>query len=1249
MKRIILIISAVLNFSILTAQDIEFFSINGELVIREGNHFTLQKSNDKVYLGALNQIPQNRGFPNLEQRDSLLNALLIQFLEGVVNKAKNTNKDTVFVDGFILKRGITAIGVKYFNADTYKVFIGKIFDETINPLYYDEPETEKDLVLRIKEYLELQTGVAFRFSDNIILSNEHGYNIKFYIRDIMDNYFSVIIRTNSSLRSLYEETETYSFNTFYNWMISFTLEEHEKYEHNSTHPRMIYRFCGEEFSLKIQLNPDTRNKHRILNGIKKLKITSETGTVFIQNIGQAIHRGNYKFIADYIYREVMHPFQNREIIYLEPKDPIFVQDSVLDIHKNGQFIRISNTPIDLIYADFVFPELMHRLDLNNATEIDGPLKKVDSTSISFKFLNEDYHVIATENIVEERIQYFYIRGYSNIPDQQEFVKLLSTIDFEERNEILVKIFGEDVLIVTSKRGGGFAIRKWNREKKEFRPIATIQHKLSDIQKDMCIEAVFKNYMEYKERVNIYLHNPEDYKKLNGLLFSFSNEKDLRLYLHRTSDDGTVKKTSLKNERFKIDQERKSFYKAILDSDRFFGDLRLIQNNEIPIIANANQQFGIFITDTIAPLITLDQGSYDSSIENKLISILSSQYPSYQEEAIILHWQNNNENNSEYIIIEYPKLQKYGVISGIPRITDFIQVEGLKPFASNSNLVHALLKNVLERSGKINAIIKIIGDPTDPAWYVEIDSLNFLAGHRLNQLYWLGNGFDTNVDSIADFLSHLSCFVNNSKIDKPEIQYMTQINGYWIYALQSNQFIMYAYNDSGFRVFKGEMENNEYWQDTVYLNSLLSEFDRVDTIITNIYNGVYISESNIIVSESKRIVSLWNDSLKEHHRPSTYFPEYTDNQREVLLNELASMFYNDNSFELSASNDISSKKAFGLYSSENKKWFYLENKRNPTFKIAKNIDEDLPPEIVDLFLENSRSAVEYHFESLDGSYFYLDSDNTLSRIITLNNAPSWTNLGELDSISNDYLPELFYATLNFISANIDIDTLVYFKHFNLPDNQVVLWGDQNTKQTIIREKNNGETKSIEQELYKKFIGSSGLLDQFFTECLNMNNPEKIMCFQVSQILGIYNPETKYWFLESDDTIAKTLIEPEVFDTINSDSDTIRKLRLVNVLMKKHSENPRLNYSENGFFFYYKDEIVVFYHNFFTRYKNLARYIKLSDLKRNISNNVDSDNRSKYGSDIGEQMIGILKDICIEGERLQYRIWMSTSTIKNYNSY
>ena len=1212
MKRLILICSVIFFWTSVNAQQFEYFKINGSLVVREGNHFTLQKDNNSIYLGALTQIPHNRSFPNFHERDSLLNGLLIQFLGSAVDKANLAKADTIFSDGFILNRGITAVGAKYSTASDFDVYVGKRMVESTSGNNTGAPKTVDELVNRIGAYLEVTDKKAINIKKNkskyyhpIQMKEMDGYEYELSLNNASLSFIIIFAGDdNENLNTVYASTNTGSLKGFI-----------------ETISRRGVSFNGwfDKFGLYV-LNEEMLSAselYKFLTNTGEVKVKVETDEVEINNIETARSWGAYQFIADYIYREVQQPFANRKIIYLDEDDPIFVQDSVLDIYRDGQFKRVSKKPIDATFKDFIFPELLFRYYSGKSTELLGDIVPINSNAVTYQFLEDDFHVLATFDESNGAMNFYYVLGWAEVKntEHEQFVKLLSQIGIRNREKIMLKFFEDEVLVISPQEGSELAVRIWNKNDKQLNKISSISQQLSEVQKDIAIEVIAKKYKETSGIVNLVTHQPDIYQKLNSLLFSFSGGSIPELHLYKQVENGKIKKTSLKNEKYFWSNEPNPFYQALLMSEEFIGELSLIStNNDIRVVANTNQNFGILNADSIVALVTLNQELVGSSIENKLIDILSKQYPTYQEEANILHYQRKSENEKEYLIIEYPNAQVCGIISNIPILTGLIGVAGLKTHASNEKIVRLVLKYI---SGGVEyKTIDFIGEHSELAWLVKIDSLNFLAGSVLSELYWLGDGFKSNGQSVADLLSHLSDFISNEKISKPQIEYMNYFNDNWIYTLQSNKSSMYAYNRNRYSVFEGTIENQKYWQDPLYLNSLLKEFEQADTIITSMFDQVY-------VSESKGIISFWNEDLKKHHKPSGSFPEYTDNQREVLLGQLVFMFNKNNSFKISLSNEVSTKNAFGIYTEENKSWLYLEDKRNPQFRTINNVTGKIPKEIVDLFIDNTKTNEEFHFESVKGSFFFLSNDNTLSRINNIDNSFRWKTLGSLDGVSNNFLPELFLATLDYLSINSTVDTLFGFKYFDLSDNQIVLWGNQAAKQSIIRNKANGETKNILQSLFEKYSDSQTLLDQFFTDCRIMINPEKIEHFQGNNILGFYNPESKFLHLQrNNERVRKMKIEPNVFRLVNSSND-VRKQRIIDALLKKLTEEPKLRYSDKGFYFYYANEIIYFFEGLPQNNLTNPRFILVSKLRSNVNTNL--------GGCLGVNIETILNDICLNGKR------------------
>ncbi len=1207
------------SLTIMAQEELEFFRAQNELIVRQNQNFYWQNGNDLIYMGSLKQIPGNHNIEELESRSELMSHLLNQFLGGVISEAKRANRDSIFSDGFVLDEAVKAVGVQYQKDGPYTVYVGQRLLKVENQQEVSLQSME-DLTDQISLFLNQKSGRELKYTKQE-KNNEAIYEITDGQQQFKVRIYSSQDDFTTNLQTFYQRTGSNDFNRFINLICNQKKVSHHWHQSNTL---CLHLYVDRNFNL---------SENELLSFINKSgnpTVTVDTTTVIVDNLTTAKNRGQYQFIADYLHREINYPFENREIIYLNTGDPIFIQDSVLEMYTRNGFKLISDQPIDSRNKFFVLPELVYRESNQLETHIVGPIEIINSNAVAYHLKDEDHYVLATFDNTSASISFHYLVGWSNVEDKSRILELISKNDFPQRNAFQIKEVDNKLLLI-SHQFDELKVDIWNPETGERKNLAYLSRTLSDVQIEIAISAIIKQYSESPNNAYPVFHEPDAYKNSNSLAYSFPDNPEM-IFLAKRLSNTQIRTVIVNGERYH--NNWKSFYESLVSSPNFEGENHILQVQNDPVIIDEDFQVWTEFQQSMELILGLPQNQ-PSFLQEKVILEAIRLYELYQEKPEILHWNVNNE----YVALEYVNSGVAGLISGNAKPEKFLAINKMKNHSSNQNLISAILDKCIELNKFDN--ITILGEPEDEAWLVSIDSTYFIGGQQLNQLFWLGDGFKLVDGNMTPFLVHLASMITNHQIT-PNIEVLKQEGNNWVYSLKSNHKIVYSFNQiqtPDFKVLIGELSYQKYLEKEEFIPSLRSAFLSSDTILTEIV-------LDVLISESGNKIALWDDLNFTHHLPVASFPEYNATQRKPLLSKLVTLFKNDSDFSIVPKNNLNSSGAYGLYSADSQTWYYLLNETGASIRTVKNLDHDLSQEILDVFLAEKMPSLSSSYNQRNNTYFFLDDQNNLGRISMINNRLKWHLIGNLSGLGESNLPDLYSDLLEYLSNNLEIASMESFEWLDLTANQVAIWGQSSEKSILVRQKTNGTSKVISSSVYSKYLANRSLLDQYFSETLKMANPENIKTYEGIGYLELYNPESKEWYISNNQSIKSITISSAVHNRLASASSNRKKL-VIRSLLKHHTTNPGLQYSSKGFYFYKDNSTVIINHKFAP---NKIYCVNITQMKGLISSNIGDDNKLRdiFGTSSKDLIIKkVFECFCIDGNSFSTKFGLQGSQKNIYD--
>ena len=1169
--------------------DSELFKVGEELIVRDGVRFLWQNNDELIYLGSLKRLPGNGTIESFECRSDLLNALIQDFLTGVLVKAQQLGRDSIFDDGFIIERGVTAVGVQYESGKPYTVYVGQRIVNSTQSGGSNTPQTLDQLMEGLASYLNETEGTAtFRFEKELIRTSGEFANVRAEYYRIMGSREMVLQivyaeypEYDPRIQNILTKSDNSEFSTFLKHLLDNQTEYVSYWESGSNHVNSGFHLSSISYVTYL----DSQEAIAALSSNEQTEVTVEKDTVTISNLEMAKERGQYQFIADFLLREIQHPLDNREILYMGAGEPIFVQDSVLDYYANGRFNRVLDKPINSAYQDFILPELLHRVKRDMQTSIAGEIELVSDRVIAYQFKDEVYSVVADGN--SSSVNYYFIIGWRAADDKPGLLKLLVDYKIPTREPIQIKQIDNKLLLITPAIDG-LKVDLWNPDENKRKTLARLPLTLTDKQREMALTAIVERYESNPDDCNPNIHEPELHADANHLIISFSDNKE-KLFLY--SLNSNIRQVELEGSSYQ--KKWKILYQDVMSREDFQGSLKVLNIDGSPVVFDNELNVWFLSGQSLVKLITFDKRRKNTFLTQKLLKTLIDSYSRWQEPAVLKHWASD----SSYIALHYPGADVRGLVSNTPISTPFLQIEGYDGFEVKEQFTNGLIRKYAEEA--VDQSVTIRGTPTDEAWLITLGEKHYLYGQKLNKIHWLGEGFLSR-ENQAQLLAHLASLVSEYSI-KPEIASMKLINGGQVFAFRLEpktiRFLSDASENS--QVLYGDLKQSIYFEEDNFLQALLSNFSSQDSLGTSVFSSTRVTET------SNRI-AIWDDQSNRLHEPVSSFPSYDQGQRTTIINILVSLFKLNPGFAIKPSNTISTKDAYGIYDAENQTWYYVPKLNNDTPIRVTEVEEQLDRRIVDRLLENAKDGSKIYQYSSEGEVsFFLRSDGQLNRVYIQSGVANWhPPLGNIKDISTERLPGLYEALIKWLAGHLPVEELSEFEYFELENNDVAVWLSESGDrfQTIVVQKPDSEVAIFEQKHHSYIQDNELFLDVYFSELSDMSDPMAIRVLRVDdRFKSFYNPEGNRWFIRvNPGDIKENHLDYATFGAILSSDNKAMKALLVKTLFRFHSDKPKIHFTMQGFYFYKGNQLI------FNRKAepNKVYAVDTTALKERIRNNIQN---------------------------------------------
>ena len=1172
----------------------EFFKVGEELVVREEFDFSWQNQDDLVYLGSLKMIPSNRPIPSLKNRDNVMNKLLNQFLANAIDKARVQQEDTVFRDGFVLDQELTAVAVRYEVNGPYEVEVALRLVETEEK--GELPITITGLMTRLLDCLNEVQGPGHTLSKIGIEENIY-YDEKYdtethVIRKNGRTYFEIDVITQE--KAFTENLDEYATHQGYEGRDQLILDMFlpnsplKEWRNNLSGPNDKY--------LRVYQNELTSPFEEIVKGLRGAvtNVSSAKKSLIIDSLQRAREWGQYDFINDYIRREVRFPNPDRDILYLSSRDPIFVQDSVLDIFVNRRFQNVSSQPVPVSLRQWVLPELLHRWERGKPLGLVDTVKSVSPNSVCYQFDGEEFSVAVQPNRKGE-LRFRYILGLEQMQEKETLLSLLSKFDIPEREPITIRQVGDHVLLLRPDLGD-LLVELWHPDSNTSQGLGKIPKGLSPMQQNLALDIIIDRFETHPDDCgpSIFPRFDREQYEDNQLMISF-NDKD-RLYFYERLNNGKTRKLTIvggQNIEYKV-----SFYKALLRQDSLQGELNVYNIEGVPVVSEGSGSFWFLADGSITHFVDFQMPNLDLETWGEVLNQLMMAYPDKRDIATIRHLASD----ISYAAVSYEKRKISGIVSVANPLDSILFIDGYSDFANNEKLSKGIVEHCMREGVYQN--LSIYGAVVDPSWIIRIGEAYFLANEQTAQLICLGTSYklsDIQRRAFIDYLTEIAQDSEDMIITMMEVTPSYRILGFRGEPNQARIF----FSDGRDMKLSGSINQFVYFEDKDLQQQLIATFPAVKQVKTEEFLGVR-------VSETPGRLALWDSTRKIFHEPSVSVPSYLKSQRSRVLTEVLKHFKNDETVSLEFKSDVSTMKVYGIHNPAEGIWSYVPLDGSELVRIRKqDAGQSIEIGVVDVVLkqESTGSVRNYTYVNKNAIPFLRDSHNNLVRLKDERGMISWsalTNLGDLDGETS---PELYDELLDYLSKHTELRSLSNLSFLQLNVHDVVVWKKEDTFTTISHNKKNGSRYCFEQSYYHELLEDTLLLDRYFGEEAKIKAPEEVdVCKLQDEFSSIYNPVSKLWIINNGGNVLKEFkLRNQVFGNIKNTSNNITRHYLLRALWKFYSPNPDIYYSDKGFFYYHKSR-VIFY--FGVQAPGSTWSMDISTLKEQLELNIGVKKASKF---------------------------------------
>ena len=1156
----------------------EAFKVNDQFVIRDGENFTWQKGNQLLHLGSLKKIPSYRNLESYDDRGALFNSLLSQFLDGVIKEAQQQNRDSIFINGFgINDSELKALGVKYKEGDPFAVYVGlKEYKEEVDKV---APESFSKLFQNIAEKLNENSTAKYSVA-TYKKSGKRWSNCHHILRDGKDIFrLHQHIRTSQSTDNVNEVLQIIGASSYGSFISRLLTKPTEfKYSKNNSHDLNVNTSLTEK---ELQIIQDAF----LGKDIQKKLVQKQ---IEVRDLEIAQQRGNYGFIVDYLKRSVKFPDTIgrpiRQILYTKnPSDPIFIQDSVLDYYESGRFHRVMDQRIQKKHKDTILEELLHRINAQKSTKIEGKVEEINNVGLRFSFEGEDFDVIARKRTGKDVLDFYYIVGWENIDNPENFIKRLEKAEVEKRERIQIEIINDQLLMMYPQQFN-YSVFLWNEATKEKNEITSVSLNLSQQQQDLALLAVLDKFQNIERE----FHTVTTANNLssNELILFFQNEQK-RLHLYTYRENKSPKHVVLLGKQY--NEKHQPTYDILLKTDDLEGEFSMWTVGDQSFLVDKTNQVWSIKDNKLQPLLQLDRKRELNSIGEKLITLIQDQENQSYE---VVYWNENDE----YVVISDQDNGSLKIVSERPNLSSIIEVQGYAPFANKEQITFT--QDILEilESNANSSTGEILGEPSNNAWLFTTGNNVYLAGNDLKSLQNLGNQYDVTIGADPVLLNHLQNWISKTKIN-PEISLLQKRSDGWLYGVESQPFTVHVFrpnNDLKNQRLEGTILQKDY-QNKPFTNALLSSLNTMEVIHTNVINEVQISTSG-------NQLMIWNPNENTPHFPAPQFPNLKGANQRQLLGLLSSFFTKNTSFKVIPEGILDNSTIYSLYSEQDATWYLIPKEENQVTKI-RNLDRTLGSMFAKEVLQH-KGVYDYEYSENSNVHFLQTQDNELIRVVMNNNIPKWTSMGRTDGIQKEQQETLYRKLLNVLAINQSIDTLKGFRFQELDVHKVLLWKDINTKfRTIIQPKiANANALDFLQDKHELLSNNKQVLDHYFSQIYAGVSSNSIKVFNIgNEFTSFYNESDGSWhFNRGGGPVKTTKITNATFERLNTIGSDNHKMLLADILYKHHTNQPNLKYAARGFYYFPNNNEVIFYIR--GKYGNKVRKTRISKIKDYLTNSI-----------------------------------------------
>ena len=1128
MKQLLIIILFVGSINQSLAQigeHFEVFEIDNELMLLKDDQVWWQNDTEETYLGKIRQIPDNSVIPKLKVRDELLDGLIKKFLSEVLATAKSTGKDSIFQDAFVLKSGITAVAYQYEQGASYEVQLGKKVVGSGNT-EISEFETVGEVFNKLIEFFSKQ-------SETIDYRLERTYQGRHIHYNIYEG--------STSIRPFYIcfHPTGYSDDRMDVVLNKLGLQNSAEFIEVLFGERQLKQING-RYTLRNNLQGlNSKDFLRFVNGGSNTTFSVETSRKTVENLQQARNRGDFGFIARYLERELRNPHADRKIFYIEPTDPIFVQDSVLEYWNGNQFSLISSRLLPENLTSYILPEVSHRIRTGNPTEIQSDsFSVVDEKHLSFRFENENYTVLSVSS--NGMISYYYIIGWDQVADKTELINLLIQYGLPERSKVNLKQYRDQLALITSDNGT-IQVEAWDPvNRKKVLLVDNIPADLQDdIRSELMIEAVLDQYIDNPKVMNLTYYGLDSLAE-NMIAIKFAYDQPL-LLIAQDTEKVTKQLTGAD-----YSDKESGFYEALVNDESIDSSLFYFEAGNMPFVRQSDGSVFSMSENVLVQLTTISDDQYSYSSFAGWMENIASEYSKFEESAVINYWQPNGS----YVAYKYPEQNLEGLYSALKPELGFIAVENFSQFSDDSLFVNQLVTKI-----KKDAPIKIHGNRADQVWMTQIG----------NELYLNISGFDDMVFFSEDTTGIISAdysdllkFLKRRVLSNLDIV-IDQA------AFIANQWLLNLKADDQFFLIKeaiiwkltGNVTFETYLGNEPIVRKMSIEYGNVQQINTDAVDNVFISKGG-------GKWRFWKDGGDTFHAPAASFPEFlSSGQEQQLTNALRSMYLADSELSIKAIGITGKAGGYSIYNADDKSWMIFPRVGQGILSVLNT--PEIPPATVDSLLSYTKGkAHSLDYYETSGTVFLIDnSSKHLLRLISYEN-PVIVNLANVEILLNPSDSTLFEKFLTEVS-NPAYSELKGLQKMELNDNRIVMWELADAFRTLILPNVvDANSMVLTQKNSQKLIGEKSVLDRYFTFCAGTGSEAEVYVPESQKLYSFHHVAAKKWIVKwSDKAIAEIGLSADDFKFLMNTAEDIN-LKLVGKLYS-YPPNTDLYYDAKGYYY------------------------------------------------------------------------------------